>query len=132
MTTQQYVRTRAMVAVFVASLVSVGVTLDSPILAGAAVLTGMIFLLAVKSKTKIVVDEREKAIREKAANMTYAIFTPTIGLGSFFLILFGQQKTPYIFALGQVLAYLTLFLITVYSLSLHFLNRRYSGKNNEK
>lgn len=96
-----------------------------------AVVTGILFLLVVKSKTKIVIDERETAIREKAAHLTYTIFAPTLGLGSFLLIALGQ-KTPYIFALGQVLAYLSLFMIAIYAISFHFLNRKLSGLDDEK
>ncbi len=132
MTLKKYNQMRVIVALFVSSLVSIGVTLQLPILSGAAVLTGIVFLTAVRRQTKIIVDEREVSIRQKAAQLTYAIFTPTIGIGSYFLLLFGQQKTPYIFALGQVMAYLTLFIITIYAVSVFFLNKRYSGDNHEE
>jgi len=132
MTLKKYNQTRIIVALFVSSLVSMGVTLKLPLLSGIAVVTGILFLSAVRSQTKIIIDEREKTVREKAAQLTYAVFTPTIGLGSFFLIMFGQQKTPYIFALGQVLAYLTLFMIAIYSVSVFFLNKRFGGESHEE
>ncbi len=131
MNIKTYQRVRAAVAFFVAATVSVAVTQNSNILAVAGVLTGMLFLLLVRTKVKIVVDERETSIREKAAQMTYAIFAPTIGLGSFLLNILGS-KSPYLFALGQVMAYLTLFLIAIYALSYHFLSRQYGGGTREE
>jgi uncharacterized membrane protein len=131
MNVKKYRQIRAIVALFVSATVSLAVTQDSMLLAAAGVLTGMLFLGLVRSKTKIVIDEREKTVREKAANMTYAIFAPTVGLGSFFLILLGQ-KSVYLFALGQILAYLTLFLIAVYAISYYFLNRKYGGSKDEE
>lgn len=131
MNNKKYQQIRVIVTFFVAAIVSVSVIQENVLMAALAVVTGMLFLLAVKSKTNIVVDEREKAIREKAAHLTYAIFAPTLGIGSFLLIVLGQ-KTPYLFALGQVLAYLSLFMIAIYAISFHYLNRKLSGIDDEK
>lgn len=130
MNLKTYRQIRNIVAVFISITVSIAATQNSQFLAVAGVLTGMLFLSLVRSKAKIIVDEREKAVREKAANLTYAVFAPTIGLGSFFLITFGKN-TPYLFALGQTLAYLTLYMIAIYALSFHFLNKKYGGNSEE-
>lgn len=130
MNIKRYRQVRAGVALFIAALVSSGVVQNNMILAGVAVVTGMLFLALVRSKTKIVVDEREKLVREKAAQAAYAIFAPTIGVGSYLLIMLGRN-TPYLFALGQVLAYLALYLIALYALSFHLLNRKFGGQSEE-
>lgn len=121
-----YRQIRAVVAFFVAMLVSISTVRDNQILAFVAVITGMLFMILARSKAKVVIDEREKTVREKAAQLTYAIFAPTIGLGSFLLISFGKNNL-YLESLGQVLAYLTLFLISLYAISYYFLNRKFGG-----
>ena len=84
---KKYKQIRAAVAVFISMIVSVATTQDSYLLAAAGVLTGMVFLIFVRSKAKIKIDEREIAVSEKAARASYSIFASTIGLTSFFLLL---------------------------------------------
>lgn len=139
MNIKKYKQTRAIVAIYVSILVSVSMSLNNLILAVFAVITGMIFLFFARSKTKIIIDEREKAIREKAAQMTYSIFVPTLGIGTFLLFfpsksglsVFSKGEFIYLESLGTVFAYLTLFILTIYSLSYHFVNRKYGGNNEE-
>ena len=136
---KKYRKIRAVVAFFVAGLVSVSVTINSYVLAAVAVFTGMLFLILVRSKTKVVVDEREVSIREKAANLTYAIFAPVLGIGSFLLLLPSNINSPvlskgdFIFleSLGMIFAYLTLFLIAIYSISYFYLNKKFGGGKND-
>lgn len=132
MNTHNYQKVRKLTSFFIAALVSVSVVQNSYILAVISVLTGMLFLTLVRKKAHITVDEREKTVREKAAQMTYGIFAPTIALASFFLIMFSRGEFYYLEFLGMVLAYLALFLIALYALSYHFLNRRYGGGNDEE
>ena len=140
MNLKRYKQVRVLVALFVGAIVSIAVNLDSYLLATAGVLTGMLFLALVRSKTKIVVDERESTVREKAAQMTYAIFTPTLGIGTFLLLfpslsnlsVFSKGEFLFLESLGMIFAYLTLFLISVYSISFYFLNKKYGGGSNEK
>jgi len=132
MNIKKYKQIRALVAFFISVTVSISVVQDSYLLAVAGVLTGMLFLILVRSKTKIVVDEREKTVREKAAQMTYAIFAPTIGLGSFVLTMFARGEFYYLESLGMVFTYLTLFIIALYSISYHFLNKKYGGNGDEE
>jgi len=136
---KKYKQLRAIVAIFVAIIVSIAITKDSYLLAIIGIIIGMFFMIIVRSKTKITVDEREKTIREKAAQMTYAIFAPTIGIGTLLLLIpsysglsvFSKGEFVYLESLGMILAYLTLFLIALYAITYHFLSRKYGGGNEE-
>jgi uncharacterized membrane protein len=136
MSIKSFQQVRVLVALFIGAIVSLGVTQNSYLLATIGVCTGMLFLVFVRSKTKITIDEREKAIREKAAQLTYAIFAPTIGIGAFLMLIpshsgfsvFAKGEFAYLESLGMVFAYLALFLIAIYAVSYHFLNRKYGGR----
>lgn len=139
MNRKKYKQLRVIVAFFVSILVSIAVSINNYFLLIATVSTGMIFMTLVRSKAKIKIDEREKTVQEKAAQMTYTIFAPTIGLGSFLLLMFSSGTIPaakgefyYLESLGTVFAYLTLFLIAIYAISYYFLNRKYGGDGDEK
>lgn len=132
MSIKQYQQVRAAIAVFIGMIVSFATVRNSMVLAVVAVVTGMLFLSAVRAKVKIVIDEREQSVRQQAAQWTYAIFAPTLGLGSFVLFMFARDEYYYIEALAMVFSYLTLFLIALYAISYHFLNRKYGGKSDEE
>jgi uncharacterized membrane protein len=117
---------RSLVTFFVAVTVAVAVIQNSYFLAVAGVVTGMLFIIVIRSKAKITVDEREKTVREKAAQLTYAIFAPTIGLNAFVLTMIGRNNSA-IMATGQTLSYLTLFLIILYAISYRIVNRKLGG-----
>ena len=137
---KKYKQLRAVVTLFVSAIVGVAVVRDSYLLAMAGILTGLVFMILVRSRTKIKTDERESTIQEKAARMTYAIFAPTLGIGAFLLLLpskggisvFRNGEWLYIESLGMVFAYLTLFLIALYAISYHFFNRKFGGAGNEE
>ncbi len=137
---KKYKKLRVVVTFFVGAIVTLAVVRNSYLLATAGVLTGMVFMILVRAKAKIRTDEREKTIQEKAANLTYAIFAPTLGIGAFLLLLpskggisvFRNGEWLYIESLGMVFAYLTLFLIVVYAISYNFLNRKYGGGGSEE
>jgi uncharacterized membrane protein len=137
---KRYKQLRAAVGVFVGAIVAVAVTRDSYLLAAAGVITGMVFMALVRSSVKIRVDEREALIKEKAAQLTYAIFAPTIGIGAFLLLMpshsgldvFSRGEFVYLESLGMILAYLALFLIALYAISYHFLSRKYGGGGDEE
>jgi uncharacterized membrane protein len=140
MNLKRYKQIRAAVAAFIGIIVSIAVTQDSYLLATIGVITGMLFMVLVRSKVKIRIDEREKSIREKAAQLTYAIFAPTIGIGAFILLMpshsglavFSKGEFAYLDALGTVFAYLTLYMIALYAISYHFLNKKYGGNGDEE
>lgn len=135
-----YKQFRLAVAFFVGMIVFLAVSRDSYLLAMAGVLTGMVFMFLVRSRVKISADERELAVQEKAARITYAIFAPTLGIASFLLLLpskgglpvFSKGEWVFIESLGMLLAYLTLFLITIYALTYHFFNKKYGGGGDEE
>jgi len=119
------------IAFFVAAMMSIAVSLDNNWLALSSVVIGMIFMAVVRSKTKRIVDEREVMVRQKAAQMTYAIFAPTIGLGSLLLMLLADESNYFLEAMGIVLSYLTLFQIALFSIFLVFYNRKHGGHGEE-
>lgn len=137
---KKYKQLRVIVALFVSAIIGLAVTCDSYLLATAGVLTGMAFMVLVRTKAKIRTDEREQTVQEKAARMTYAIFAPTLGMAAFLLLLpskggfavFSKGEWLYVESLGMVFAYLTLFLITLYAISYHFFNRRFGSGGNEE
>lgn len=129
---KRYRRIRAAAVLFIVGIVALAAFQGSYLLAIIGILTGMLLLSSARLKAKITLDEREQAIREKAAQATYAIFAPTIGIGAFFLILSARGEFLYLEALGMVLAYLALFLVTLYAISYHFFNRKYGGGGDEE
>lgn len=132
MNIKRYKQLRAAVAVFVAMIVSFAVTGNNYVLALVGVGTGMLFLTLVRSKVKMTIDEREISIRQKAAQITYAIFTPTIAFGSVILIFFARGEYIFLQSLGMVLSYLSLFLLALYSISYFVVNRKMGGGGNEE
>ena len=131
MNNKTYQKYRVGIAIFTSLIVGIAVSRDNTILAIAGVLIGMAFMMAVRSKTKLLLDERQKMVREKAAQMSYAIFAPTIGLGSLILILLAPEGSYFMEAIGMVLAYLSLFFIALYSISHYFINRKFGGDGEE-
>jgi uncharacterized membrane protein len=137
---KHYQRIIAITAIFIGLIVAIAVNSNSYILASVGIVTGMLFLTLIKSRVKVLIDERGKTIREKAAQITYAIFAPTIGIGSFLLLMpshsglsvFAKGEFLYLESLGTILAYLTLFLISLYAISYFFLNRKYGGGSDEE
>jgi len=125
-----YKKISAYVAFFVAMLLSISIASGNQIMAALAAITGLLFATIWKLKAKIVVDEREKTVQEKAAQLTYAIFTPMLAIGAFLLLLLGKREA-YLMAIGQVFAYLSLFLISLYSISVHFINKKLGGSIEE-
>jgi len=140
MNRKHYKQIRVIISLFVFAIVSLAGVGNSYLLALAGVLTGIVFLALVRSKVKIKSDERESLIEEKAARLTYAIFTPTIGIGAVLMLIptqsglsvFSRGEFAYLESLGMVFAYLTLFLIAIYAISYHFLNKKYGGTGDEE
>jgi uncharacterized membrane protein len=115
------------ITVFTLVIMGIAVRLENTLLAVAGVLTGIAFLVISRSQTGKQIDEREKMVREKAAQMAYAIFAPTIGIGAIFLILLARGDFYFLEAIGIVLAYLSMFLIALYAISHYYLNRKFGG-----
>lgn len=133
MTLKQYKTARMLVALFIAATISVSVTLNNIYLAVAAVLIGMLFMIVIKRRIKgVAADERVMTVSEKASRITFAIFTPIIGIASFILIMIGEQGNPRLKFLGMVLSYLTLLSIAIYSFTFYFINRKMGGGSDEE
>ena len=140
MNRKKYNQLRAVVILFVAAIVALAVNRNSYLLSVAGIVTGMLFLALARFTAKIRVDEREVTIREKAAQFTYAVIAPTIGISAVLLLIpsrgnisvFSKGEFLYIESLGMIFAYLTLFLITTYAISFFILNRKYGGGSNEE
>lgn len=140
MTKSKYDQLRRSVTFFISILVAISVAAKFFLLSLFAVVTGLIFLALVRSKVKNYVDEREQLIQEKAALLTYLIFAPTLAIGTFLLLfpsysgldVFSKGEFIYLESLGMIFAYLSLFLISLYAITYNFLNRKYSGKSDEK
>ena len=66
---KRYKQLRVIVTLFVGAIVALAVVRDSYLLAAAGVLTGMVFMVLMRSKAKIRTDERESTIQEKAARI---------------------------------------------------------------
>lgn len=132
---KKYKQLRVATAFIVGMIVSVAVARDSYLLALLGIVTGIIFMALVRSKTRIVTDERELAIQEKAARMSYSVFAPTLGMAALLLLLpskggltiMNKGEWLYVESLGMVFAYLTLFLIALYAISYHFYNKKFGG-----
>ncbi|MBN1430961.1 MAG: DUF2178 domain-containing protein [Anaerolineae bacterium] len=140
MNRQKYNQIQVAVVLFVFILIAIAIAGNNYLLSIIGVVVGMVFLALARSKAGIRPDEREVSIQEKAARMTYAIFAPTIGIGSFLLFIpsrsgwsvFSKGEFAYLESLGMVFAYLTLFLIAVYAISYHFLSKKYEGDGDEE
>ncbi len=135
---QHLKQVRLYAMIFVGIIIGTSILLDMYVLTLISICTGILVMGLTKPKTRI--DEREKTIREKAAQFAYAVFAPTMGITSFLLLIpsysglavFSRGKFAYIESLGMILAYLTLFLIAVYAVSYYFFSRRYGGGSNEE
>jgi len=140
MNIKKYEKIKSSVIIFIITIITISIFSKLYLLAVVGILTGILFFSIVRFKTDINIDEREQEIKEKAANITYAIFVPTISIGSFLLLVPSLSKLSVFFkgefifteTLGVIFAYLTLFLITVYTISYFFLNRKFGGKSDEK
>lgn len=136
---KKYRRLRIIIIFFIGAVIGWGISTDNILLALAGFLTGLLFLTIVRSKVKLNIDEREKTVREKAAQMTYAIFAPTLGIGAFLMLIpshsnlsvFAKGDFLYLESLAIIFAYLSLFLIALYAVSYRYFNKKFGGGNEE-
>jgi uncharacterized membrane protein len=129
---KQYQTLRYAVIVFLVMLIGLAVLHEQILLILASAAAGFLFLRIMRSSSRMVVDEREQSIREQAAQITYLIFAPTLGISALLLLLLGDGKHFFLESLGLVLAYLTLFLITLYSITSYFIDRKLGGDGQEE
>jgi len=123
---------KIIVNAFLVVLVSLALLRAQYALAVLAAAAGLLFLTIVRSSDGLIVDEREQSVHEKAAQMTYIIFAPTLGLSALGLLVLSHGSNFFLESLGVILAYLTLFLISLYSLSSFFIDRKFGGHGQEE
>lgn len=129
---KSYQRLKPAVTVFLILLVCLAVLRAQYLLAAVGIVTGLIFLRFIGSPSKRFMDERERSIQEKAAQITYLIFAPTLGLSSLIMLLAARDQYFFLESLGVIFAYLTILLISLYTISSYFLNRKYGGNGQEE
>jgi len=131
---------RIIIVIFIGAIIAMAFSSKSYFLSIASIITGLLFMIFARSKVKSKNDEREISIQEKAANMTYAIFTPVLGISALLMLVpvysglsvFRSGEYLYIESLGMVFAYLVLFMISIYAICYHFFNRKYGGGSSEE
>ncbi len=140
MNKKQYKLLRIIIAAFICAIVALAIAGNDVLLLAAGVITGVVFLFFLGSKRNTGFDERAVAVREKAAHLTYIIFAPTIGISALIMLfpshsslaVFAKGDFTFLESLGIVFACLTLFLIILYALSTHFVNKQYGGGDHEE
>jgi len=140
MTLKKYRRLKLIVMLLILAIITISLLSKTYLLSFAAIVTAILFSSLIRFQNDSSSDEREQSIKEKSANITYTIFISTLSLGTFIMMfpsvsglsVFSKGEFIYMESLGVVFAYLTLFLITLYSISYTFLNRKYGGKSDEK
>jgi len=140
MSIKKYKQVRVIAILFMISIVTISILLKLYLLTIVAIFTGILFLSLVHTNNKNLIDERELSIQEKAADFTYSIFAPTIGIGAFLLLIpsysglvvFSNGEFLFLESLGVIFAYLTLFLISLYSISYFFLAKKFGGKKDDE
>jgi uncharacterized membrane protein len=131
MNNKHYNQIKVSASIFLALVVIAAIIRGSYLLAGIAGAASLLFLRLVRVKARAVIDEREKSIQEKAAQITYKIFAPTLGLSALIMLLFARDEYYFMESLGIIFAYLTIFLITLYTISYFFFNGKYGGNGEE-
>lgn len=127
MNLKQFKVARIIVASFIATTVAIAVTTENILLALAAVLCGMIFMVLARKRTKAVLsDERTEKIAGLAARYTYAILTTFIAILSLFLIMSGQSNgDAFTESVGTILSFTALLSVALYAMSYKYLSKVY-------
>jgi uncharacterized membrane protein len=126
---KNYQMTRTFIGLLIATIVVAAIITNNFILAISGVLIGVLFLSLVKSKFKgIIVDERVVSINGRASMVVYNVATLIFAFSGFCLILISRsQKDSYLNSLGEVFCYIALLLVTIYSISYYYFNKKYGA-----
>ncbi len=115
MSLKQYQIVRIVTAMVLAALVSVSVIINSFVLVGATVVSGMLLMIFLKKQVReVVVDERDFKIAGKSARWTLCGFSVFALLVSLLLLIFRDQNS-YFEIVGSILAYSICLLMIIYS-----------------
>jgi uncharacterized membrane protein len=131
MTIKTFFKLRLLIAALVGAIVAVSVSINNAYLSIAGVLIGILFMVLVRSRVKgILVDERVISVSGRASSATYAVGTVFFAaLGMFLLISSKHSGDLSTELIGTVLCYAAMLLVAVYTISYHYLNRKYGGRS---
>lgn len=123
---------RLLLAFFIAITVSIAVSIENFYLAISAVIIGIILMLLIKKKVKVLlVDEMVKDIAGKSALMTYSIIVPILAILSLFFMFFNLgNQDAYLYNLGVIFSYIALLNIAIYSISYYYYRKK-NGSDEE-
>jgi uncharacterized membrane protein len=126
---KRYQKIRVLITLLVATIVVVAVITSNLYLAFAGVLSGILSLFIVRQRfKKVVVDERVISIAGRSSQVTYVIATTVLaGLGLFFTLSARAHTDLYLESVGAIFCYIALLLITIYSLSYYYFNKKYGA-----
>ncbi len=140
MSIKKYKQIRLATLFFIISILLVSVLFKLYLLTIITVFTGIVFLSFAHTNNQNYVDEMQLTIQEKATDFTYSIFTPTLAITTFFLLIpthsglsvFSKGDFLFLETLGVIFAYLTLFQIILYSFFFLYLSKKFGGKQDEE
>jgi len=140
MTLKKYRQTKNLVLIFLILILLVSFSLKLFLLTGFSLLTFILFLSLISSKNQKIFDEREVSLRQQATDFTFTIFLSTISLSAFLMLIpsysglsvFSRGEFLFLETLGVIFAYLTLFIIVLYSVSYFFFKQKTGGKTDEE
>ena len=140
MTLKKYRQTKNLVLIFLVLILLVSFSLKLFLLTGFSLLTFILFLSLISSKNQKIFDEREVSLRQQATDFTFTIFLSTISLSAFLMLIpsysglsvFSRGEFLFLESLGVIFAYLTLFIIVLYSVSYFIFKQKTGGKTDEE
>lgn len=120
---------RIIIGLLIATIVMVAVIGNNFYLAISGIFIGVLFLFLAKSKfKKVIVDERVISVSGRASRATYSLVTMFLAISGLFSILTARaHEDLYLESLGIVFCYIALLLITIYSISYHYFNKKYGA-----
>ncbi len=129
MSYKQYQIIRTLIALLIATIVMVATITNNFHLAISGIFIGILFLFLAKSKfKKIIVDERVISVSGRASRATYSVVTMFLAFFGLFSIFTARaHEDLYLESLGIVCCYIALLLITIYSISYYYFNRKYGA-----
>lgn len=140
MTLKKYRQTKNLILVFLVLILLVSFSLKLFLLTGFSLLTFILFLSLISSKNQKIFDEREVSLRQQATDFTFTIFLSTISLSAFLMLIpsygglsvFSRGDFLFLESLGVIFAYITLFIIVLYSVSYFIFKQKTGGKTDEE
>lgn len=118
---------RIAVAIFVAIVVGLSVTIGTILPAILAIVIGaMVSYIYKKSTDEILEDERITKVSEKASRISVVVFSISIALIGMFLIIL-RNEYPDFTQVGFTLSYASVALLTLYYIFYGYYNKKYGS-----